>query len=239
MARDAQHELVKGILQQDSGCLETLIARHAAELYALVSYILGSLGTPQDAEEVVSDVFVAFGAEELGLVGSREYVMRHQEDLENVVAVINYDVTGEETDFLFGTPMGMPYPPTITLTATPTPTPERLTTRFFFFDLDSSIPVTQQWKHLDEPYGIVVDTPDWLMDLAFEVAADLGYTLLPNAPYASDHMPFLLEDVPATMIAWWPDRFIHSPDDTLDTLQIDRLEMSAVLGYEMVLRLAR
>ncbi len=59
MARDAEHELAKGILQQDSRCLETLITRYAAELYALVSYILGSLGTPEDTEEVVSDVFVA------------------------------------------------------------------------------------------------------------------------------------------------------------------------------------
>jgi len=183
--------------------------------------------------------FIAFGAEELGLVGSKEYVIRHQRELEDIVAVINYDVAGEGTDFLFGTRMGMPYPPTITLTATPTPTPERITMRFYFFDLDSSIPVTQQWKHLNEPCGIVVDTPDWLMDLGFEVAADLDYTLLPHAPYASDHMPFLLEGVPATLVAWWPDEFIHSPDDTLETLQIDRLEMSAALGYEMVLRLAR
>ena len=183
--------------------------------------------------------FIAFGAEELGLVGSREYVMRHQEELENVVAVINYDVAGEGTDFLFGTRMGMPYPPTITLTATPTPTPERITTRFYFVDLDSPASIAQQLKRISEPDQIIVDTPNWLMDLGFEVAADLGYTLLPHAPYASDHMPFLLEGVPATLVAWWPDEFIHSPDDTLETLQIDRLEMRAALGYEMVLRLAR
>jgi len=183
--------------------------------------------------------FIAFGAEELGLIGSREYVMQHQEDLGSIMAVINYDVAGEGTDFLFGTRMGMPYPSTITLAATPTPTPERITTRFYFVDLDSPASIAQQLKRISEPDQIIVDTPNWLMDLGFEVAADLGYTLLPHAPYASDHMPFLLEGVPAALVAWWPDEFIHSPDDTLDTLQIDRLEMSAALGYEMLLRLTR
>jgi len=59
MARDPEYELVEGIRQRDSRCLETLITRYATELYALVTYILGSMGTPEDTEEVVSDVFAA------------------------------------------------------------------------------------------------------------------------------------------------------------------------------------
>jgi len=59
VAKDPERELVRGIRRQDSHCLELLIARYAAELYALVSHILGGLGTPEDTEEVVSGVFVA------------------------------------------------------------------------------------------------------------------------------------------------------------------------------------
>jgi len=59
MANDAERQLVRGIRQRDSHCLEVLITRYAAELYALVSRILGGLGSPEDTEEVVSDVFVA------------------------------------------------------------------------------------------------------------------------------------------------------------------------------------
>ena len=59
VAKDPEREMVRGIRQRDSHCLELLIARYAAELYALVSHILGGLGTPQDTEEVVGDVFVA------------------------------------------------------------------------------------------------------------------------------------------------------------------------------------
>ncbi len=59
MAKDPEHQLVRGIRQRDSRCLEVLVARYAAELYALVSHILGGLGSAEDAEEIVSDVFVA------------------------------------------------------------------------------------------------------------------------------------------------------------------------------------
>ena len=63
MAKDPERELARGIRRQDSRCLELLIERYAAELYALVSHILGGLGTPEDTEEVVSDVFVAVWCE--------------------------------------------------------------------------------------------------------------------------------------------------------------------------------
>jgi len=42
-------------------------------------------------------LFIAFASEELGLVGSTNYVMQHKADMKNIVAVINLDCIGSDS----------------------------------------------------------------------------------------------------------------------------------------------
>jgi RNA polymerase sigma-70 factor (ECF subfamily) len=56
--QDPDRHLVEGLRRGDTRALETLIQRYAGEIYSLISLILGGLGSPQDAEELTSDLFV-------------------------------------------------------------------------------------------------------------------------------------------------------------------------------------
>jgi RNA polymerase sigma-70 factor (ECF subfamily) len=56
--RDPDRHLVEGLRRGDTRALEALIQRYTGEIYSLISLILGGLGSPQDAEELTSDLFV-------------------------------------------------------------------------------------------------------------------------------------------------------------------------------------
>jgi RNA polymerase sigma-70 factor (ECF subfamily) len=56
--RDPDRHLVEGLRRGDTRALEALIQRYAGEICSLISLILGGLGSPQDAEELTSDLFV-------------------------------------------------------------------------------------------------------------------------------------------------------------------------------------
>src|SRR5579884_1837453 len=55
----ADHSLWRGLLARDSRALEALIARYSREIAYFVRMVLDGVGTPQDVEECVSDLFVA------------------------------------------------------------------------------------------------------------------------------------------------------------------------------------
>jgi alkaline phosphatase isozyme conversion protein len=59
-----------------------------------VAAMLGAAETLADIETVHTLVFVAFGAEEAGLVGSHEYVNSLGDRIHNVIAMINLDSVG-------------------------------------------------------------------------------------------------------------------------------------------------
>ena len=56
--RDPDRHLVEGLRRGDTRALEALIQRYTGEIYSLISLILNGLGSPQDAEELTSDLFV-------------------------------------------------------------------------------------------------------------------------------------------------------------------------------------
>jgi RNA polymerase sigma factor (sigma-70 family) len=56
--RDPDRCLVDGLRRGDNRALEALIQRYSGEIFSLISLILGGLGSPQDAEELTSDLFV-------------------------------------------------------------------------------------------------------------------------------------------------------------------------------------
>jgi RNA polymerase sigma-70 factor (ECF subfamily) len=51
--------LYQGLVAQDARALEALIARYARELTYFIRIVLAGIGTAQDAEECVNDLFVA------------------------------------------------------------------------------------------------------------------------------------------------------------------------------------
>lgn len=52
------HALYQGLLAQDTRALEALIARYSRELTYFVRMVLAGVGTAQDAEECVADLFM-------------------------------------------------------------------------------------------------------------------------------------------------------------------------------------
>jgi RNA polymerase sigma factor (sigma-70 family) len=54
-----EHELIQGLRARDPISLEALINQYSRELFYFARLILGSAGSAQDAEECLSDLFIA------------------------------------------------------------------------------------------------------------------------------------------------------------------------------------
>jgi glutaminyl-peptide cyclotransferase len=74
----------------------------------------------------------------------------------------------------------------------------------------------------------------WLTDIIWEAAARLGYSrhfLRETIPVEDDHVPFLRQGVPATLLIDFDFPPWHTPDDTLDKISADSL---AVVGQVLL-----
>jgi RNA polymerase sigma-70 factor (ECF subfamily) len=67
----ADEALWRGLLARDTSALEALIARYSRELTYFVRTVLDGVGTAQDAEECISDLFVAAWEEVKGFDPAR------------------------------------------------------------------------------------------------------------------------------------------------------------------------
>lgn len=150
-------------------------------------------------------VFVAFGAEETGLLGSYYYAMRPARPLEKTRAVFSLDMIGRDEK---------PSAQTAGLIEIAEDTSNEVN----FIGLKASPGLRPALERANREVGLQLN-PKWDDDAAL------------NIMFRSDHFPFLAKGVPAVWVfnGFTPD--YHQPGDTLDKLNFAKMEKIVRLVY--------
>jgi hypothetical protein len=158
--------------------------------------------------------FIAFGAEEIGLVGSKAYVQTHYNKLQNCKFIFNIDAVGGEGDIRIETKDGVcgfalqktDYE-AIALMAT---TDDKMG----WINFDSTLLASLN----------ISNVPNWLEEHILEANKSLGYNLKPSRKMGSDHRMFYLAGIPGTNIATSGDYGGHTPADVVSKINKNSLE---------------
>lgn len=161
--------------------------------------------------------FIAFGAEELGVLGSRIYLNTHKQELQECLFVFNMDQVGG------------PEGPYIEMLEGVQGIPETKGANQFPAYLQNRAweGVNGQWRLLDAgmvEIFTVSNRPEWLRTLIAESAKELGYHFTPRGNMGSDQQVFAQAGIVATGIGTSGNQY-HSPQDTPDQVDVDQLEV--------------
>jgi len=150
--------------------------------------------------------FVAFGAEELGLLGSRAYIEKHQENLQECEFLFNMDCVGGNKNILIDMRDGV-----------------------------KNIPRQSGKTHLDKwPKLTASNVPEWLSDIILSVCKNLGYKIKQISGQGSDHQSFALSGVVATSMVIWKKKY-NDAEDTPDKVHPDSLQKAGNIVLNVVL----
>jgi hypothetical protein len=171
--------------------------------------------------------FVSFGAEELGMVGSRVYLTEHQADLADCALVINLDQVGGPTG------------PTVELTGGVRGVPVRKGATQFpallrnraFEGLDGRWRITSP-QLMD--VMIAANRPPWLEAAVTTSAAELDIDILPTDNLGSDQQVFTQAGIVATGVGSAGNQY-HSPADLPGQINKGGLEAAGKLVANVVL----
>ena len=174
--------------------------------------------------------FVAFSAEELGLVGARAYLQRHQSEFENCQLLFNIDSVGGAKEIFADTRGGVrsvPAKPASQL-------PENLNGKAIN-DIDA------RWMLVDPGQLPLFDSsnvPDWLRTAVAEAGKEVGREIVSANVMGSDHRVFVQAGVVATNIAisGAPG---HTPDDVPVSVNAASLETAARIVAAVVEKAGR
>jgi aminopeptidase S len=155
--------------------------------------------------------FVAFGAEELGVLGSRAYVLKHAEELRDCALHLNIDDIGGPRCPIFETQGGV------------AGIPDRAGVNLFPADL-----LEKAWQGLNGDWRLLdlrvfralqaSNHPEWLKALVDESANALGVKVIHSQTLGSDQMVFTQAGVVATGVGC-PCDTAHSPADTIEKVR--------------------
>lgn len=149
--------------------------------------------------------FVAFGGEEVGLLGSRVYVEKHAGELPRCLFHLNIDDLGGSRCPVVETQGGVAgIPPRPSLNLLPTELMDKAWEGFH-----------GEWRLVDPQLLQIFQAsnrPPWLTALFDRGARDLGVKLIPSGSLGSDQMAFTQAGVPATGIGC-TSGLSHSPAD--------------------------
>lgn len=157
-------------------------------------------------------LFVVFGSEEEGLLGSYHYVAHPLRPLATTRAVLNLDMIARDEAHI---------PQSVGVVEIPSDTRNEinLVGAFYSRDLEAVI------RQANEKVGLAISTK-------FDRDHDL------HVLFRCDHFPFLLHDVPAVWLFGGFHPGYHEPSDTIDQLDFPKLEKVVRLAYESALSLA-
>ena len=157
-------------------------------------------------------MFVVFGSEEQGLLGSYYYVAHPVRPLATTRAILNLDMIARDEAHI---------PQSRGVVEIPGDTRNQinLVGAFYSRDLESVI------RKADKKVGLDITTK-----------FDQDHSL--NVLFRCDHFPFLLHDVPAVWIFGGFHPGYHEPSDTIDQLNFPKLEKVVRLAYESAEELA-
>lgn len=173
--------------------------------------------------------FIAFGAEELGILGSRFYVERHVQDLLRCALAFNLDQVGGETGpslEMLGGVVGMP----------PRKGQTQIPALYRHRALDGG---TNNWRVTLTPELIEASTacnhPDWLVESMKECADELGISFTPVGNLGSDQQSFAQAGIVAAGMGF-NGIGIHTPQDTPDQIHKASLEVAGKLTSAIILK---
>ncbi len=150
-------------------------------------------------------LFVVFGSEEEGLLGSYYYVAHPMRPLATTRAVLNLDMIARDEAHIPQSQGVVEIPPD-------TRNEINLVGAFYSRDLEAVI------RKANEKVGLEIS-------MKFDRDHDL------NVLFRCDHFPFLLHDVPAVWIFGGFHPGYHEPSDTIDRLDFPKLEKVVRLAY--------
>jgi hypothetical protein len=157
-------------------------------------------------------LFVVFGSEEEGLLGSYYYVAHPARPLPTTRAVLNLDMIARDEAHI----------------------PQSQGVLEIRPDTRNEINLVGGFYHP----GLVAAVQKANLATQFEISTKFDRDHDLNALWRCDHFPFLLHDVPAVWIfgGWHPG--YHEPSDTVDHLNFRKLEKAVRLARETALALA-
>ena len=172
--------------------------------------------------------FISFGAEELGILGSRKYVEMHKESLKNCVLYYNIDDVGGNSLGAIETLGGV------------IKAPEKLQD-----DLSVSLAqnpwegVNSYWRILPTPYimGFVgtINHPQWLVNIITNSVDESGYEIHFAENMGSDQMAFAHVGLVSSSIGITCDK-PHTPYDNLDLINKASLQKAGDISMRIILK---
>jgi Zn-dependent M28 family amino/carboxypeptidase len=166
--------------------------------------------------------FVAFGGEEVGMMGSKAYLQRHLADLKHCRLLFNMDSIGGNKMF-------------VEMRGGVRNVPDTVENRFPEDLLDkASSDIAGKWMMNRSDALMLLDAsnvPEWLQAAIKSTTDELGYEFTAANGMGSDHRVFTQAGIVSTNIALSGSR-LHSPEDVPEQINIESLEKCAriVLG---------
>jgi len=171
--------------------------------------------------------FVAFGSEELGLLGSKAYLVRHLPELMQCDLVFNIDSVGGKTIGVEGRG-GVQNVKGKAQNQFPKDFMDKATV-----DPRSRWVLIRQEQQLQAS-----NVPDWLKNALTATGRDLGYDISLNNGMGSDHQVFAQAGIVATNIAVYGGVKGHSPEDVPEQIDPAGLEKAGRVVAGVLARLA-
>jgi len=158
--------------------------------------------------------FIALGSEEIGLLGSKTYVQKHQEELKNCELVFNIDTVGGSKGIY------------VEMRGDRENRTKEKGKSLFPEDMvsKSGRDFSGKWMLL-HPSQVMFAAwiPEWLRTAIEESGKDLGYEINPSYMMGSDHRSFALAGIPSTGISIAGNQH-HSPEDIPEQVDMESLQ---------------
>jgi hypothetical protein len=182
----------------------------------------------------VSLRFVAFGAEEAGLLGSKAYLERHITDLQKCKLLLNIDEVGGDGAIHIDTGAGVKGVPGNIANQLPQELMDKATN-------DIKDP-NQRWSLLsagDHTLWTSSNCPEWLRSAVLNASANLGNKIIERNHTGSDHRVFIQAGIVATHIGSDGGAEVHAPTDVPEAVDADNIELAARLVVSIMKEVLR
>ncbi len=168
--------------------------------------------------------FVALGSEEIGMLGSRAYVAKHQQELKNCELVFNIDTVGGSEGIY------------VEMKGDREIKAKEKGKSLFPVEI-----VTKSVRDFDGKWILLHPSqvlfaawiPEWLRTAIEESGKELGYEITPSYMMGSDHRNFALAGIPATNISVTGNKH-HSPEDTPDQVNMESLQKAGRIVIRVI-----
>lgn len=172
--------------------------------------------------------FVAFGAEEIGIIGSRNYLYKNTQSLRQCELLFNIDDVGGNRSVL------------VEMTGGVSGIPETKCVS----QIQESVKA-YPWEGVDSYWRMLADDdlmrifgasnhPDWLVDVINKSVEELGYDIQPTGTHGSDQLAFAQAGIVTSGVGIISE-FSHTPQDIPKEIDQKSLELAGKIAANVVL----